>query len=347
MDKLQVDNKIKEIKTLIDEGNYVKASSDLSEYSRKFISELKNSSMNVAGATQLRWTIEELSDLSCQLGVYFKSKDDSESDKYFRIAEASLQAIRDRLFIYDEKVMVRFAKIYHIEEDYDRAREFYIKAYDLTHDYIIQLNIVDCLIEGEEYNEAHKLLNKIFEEIDINDTTTIRLYLSMFAKLSDLYVASGDNDLAIKCYRKAMSFFYKLPAGMDDEIADAGYSILKTLISLLILKEKFSESLKVLRRGEQKFSNSKYQGNIFNFIGEVYLEMDEFHKAMHCFEKAKAYSLDQDKLFNNNIAKTFNRMGLECYDRRDYLKAAEYFSRAFLLDVKIEYQLMMMEGCHD
>lgn len=337
MDKLQFDDRVKEIRTLVDEGNYIEASLNLTEYSRDLISLVKDPGMKSSGKNKLRASLEDLADLSFDFGKYFRNKDDSESDKYFRIAEAALQAIRDHLFIYDEKVMLALARIYHREEDYDRAREFYVKVYDLCHDHTIQLNIADCLLESEQYNEACKILNNISGEIENNDNKTVKIYLSILAKLSDLYVSAGENDMAIKCYRKALSFFNKIPAGMDDEVTDAGYSIMKTLVSLLILKEKFSESLKVIRRTENKFRHKRQQAMISNLAGESYLEMNELHKAMRCFEKA--YSLEQDKLFNDNMAKTFNRMGLECYDRQDYVKAAEHFSRAFILDDKIEYQI--------
>ncbi len=238
---------------------------------------------------------------------------------------------------------------YHLEGDFDRARDFYSRAIDISRSSSDVLNEAIALrrlavwyIDKKMFNRALELLTRSSE---LNRERAGRSFEHRYHLACDyfdlglVFANKDDYDTARSFYHKSRALFEKLRK--PSELSDCWFN----LGELCQLEKQYHTALEYYTAGlniDLEQGNTANLSGDYNMIGELYAEMGQSKQAEESFLTALGYA---DRLATKiDIAAACRNLGKLYLGRDAAAQARPYLTRAF--DIYRELEMSEAEDVH-
>ncbi|MFH1339269.1 MAG: tetratricopeptide repeat protein [Candidatus Omnitrophota bacterium] len=232
---------------------------------------------------------------------------------------------------------VKIAWTYHMWGDYQKSREFYQKALDLSRKLKDKLNEADALarlavwhIDKRDNEAAFSLLMKSSEinrQRKRNPEHRFNLACDYF-NIAFLYTEKDDYPAAKKFFEKSKEFFESLGVGAIPELSDYYFN----MGEIALFEKNYDKAAQFYQKGlelDRKLGHRFNLSSDYWMLGEYYWETGKFAEAEDYFKEAIFLCQEIDN--RPVLAGVYYDLGLMYKERADIQKSREYLYKALEL----------------
>ncbi len=166
-------------------------------------------------------------------------------------------------------IVKTLAAIYEINENMDKAIQYYQLAFDLSKD---DKAISDKLLNLYNQKKMWKEMIPIYEYLVESNPRKNQSYLT---QLADCYFKINQDDKAVEVFKKYLDEY--------SEYEETYYAI----ADILLQHKKFEQAAEVYQKAVEGHFPDKYK--MHWSLAKIYIQLEKYDKALKAYEEAKKY----------------------------------------------------------
>ena len=237
---------------------------------------------------------------------------------------------KKNLALQEDSLAVYLSKANDFSSSTKKRQEYIEKAYDIiidrSNDSLQRANlfrVANRYYNLNDWNGYHKIAQIVLEKSETSkDTSSIA---KAYSYLGDYYGSQGVSDSAFMNYFKAEKIYLQ---------QNDNYNLARTRLNKAQLQNSESDFLgseisvfKALRVVKEEKANDDIKYELYNLLGIVYNELEEYDKSIEFHTKALSLNNEQIPIGIQSKATSMNNLGLVYQNLNQHQRAVPYFQK--------------------